>query len=75
MRNLDAVLPKNKQTLGTEDVDDRIDVCRHPGFRGVQIGPAASAPDEAAIRHDDGELGRSRRAASRCRSVRASKAA
>ena len=58
MRNLNTVLPKNEQTLGTEDVDNRIDVCRHPGSRGVQIGPAASAPDEPAIRHDDGELGK-----------------
>ena len=56
MRNLDTVLAKNKQTLRTEDVNDHIDVRRRRRSLEVQIGPAAPAPDEPPIRHDDGEL-------------------
>ena len=35
MENLDTVLPKNERTLGTEDVDNHIDVCRRRRSREV----------------------------------------
>ena len=54
--DLDAVLAKDKQAAVAEDVDDRIDVCRHLRPRPAQVGPGAPAPRDLAIRRDDGEL-------------------
>ena len=75
MRNLDTVLPENEQTLGAGCVDYRTDVCRHLRSQAVQIGPAAAAPDEPAIRHDDGELGKDQTRRVPLPAGRASKAA
>ena len=73
MGDLDTVLPKDQQPPGAENADDRVDVCGHRGSRGTQIGPAAPAPREPAIRRDHRQLGeRSRRAASFCGPVRSS---
>ena len=57
MGNLDAILAEDEQAPGAEDVDDRIDVGGRLGSHRAQIGLAAPAPRELAIRRDDGELG------------------
>ena len=52
--DLDAVLAKDKQAAGAEDVDDRIDVCLHLRPRAAQVGLGAPASRETA-RPDFGE--------------------
>jgi hypothetical protein len=58
MGDLDTVFAEDQQALGAEYADDRVDVCGHLRSLGTQIGPAAPAPREMAIRRDDGQLGK-----------------
>jgi hypothetical protein len=57
VRNLNAVVPKDKQTLGAEHADDRIDV--GDGYSWpAQVSPVAPAPLELAVHGNGGELGK-----------------